>query len=122
MLNKLPYKEDRSLYDIFYTTACQYVHVDVMSAKSYFSIINPYDEIDPSLIACLIILTLAVFLLSQISRHRDVQELYTRDVEYLSNKNLKKKLNYCLNIANSDAEHPNAIYDLLLARLNYESI
>ncbi|MDR3314019.1 MAG: DUF5677 domain-containing protein [Oscillospiraceae bacterium] len=51
---KLPYDNDRDLYTVFYQSACQYVHVDIMSAKSYFSTVNPYDEIDRSLIATLI--------------------------------------------------------------------
>ena len=47
LVDTLPYQNDKGMYDIFYKTACQFVHVDVMSAKSYFSVVDPYDEIDP---------------------------------------------------------------------------
>ena len=47
------YSKDKELYELFYHTACQYVHVDVLSAKSYFHEIDPYDEIDPAIVAVL---------------------------------------------------------------------
>lgn len=114
--DNLPYDSDKELYAIFYQNVCQYVHVDVMSAKSYFSVYNPYDEIDPSLIASLIAIILATLLLSKISQNREIQTQYTNDVLYLC-KNLSYKFINCLEIAKCDEEHTNEIFDLLLDRL-----
>lgn len=114
-----PYKTDEELYDFFYQKACQYVHVDVMSAKSYFSVTDPYDEIDPSLVAALIILTITSLLLLQIAKNRNAQDRYRKDVIYLCEK-LNCRLRTCLEIAKSDVEHPNILFDLLLRRLNDE--
>jgi len=112
----LPYETDRDLYEFFYQRACQFVHVDIMSAKSYFAVYDPYDEIDPSLIACLITAILATLLLAQISENRNVQALYKSDA-----CNLCKKLNSnyidCLEIAKCDTEHTNVLFDVFLKRL-----
>ena len=117
LVKGMPYNSDKDLYNVFYQTACQYVHVDIMSAKSYFSTVNPYDEIDPSLIACLITSILAELLLLQISQHKSMQQQYKNDVLYLCSQNLNKRIIPCLEIARCDPEHQNAILDLLLNRI-----
>ncbi|MDR0839469.1 MAG: DUF5677 domain-containing protein [Oscillospiraceae bacterium] len=114
---KQPYDTDRDLYAIFYQTACQYVHVDIMSAKSYFSVANPYDEIDRSLIAALITLILAELLLLQISQNTNVLQQYKNDILFLCANNLNSRLAACLKIANNDPEHQNVILELLLKRM-----
>lgn len=116
----LPNKTDIELYDLFYRTACQYVHVDIMSAKSYFAVTDPYDEIDPSLIAGLIVLVITSLLVTQIAKNSNVQELFQKDTKYLC-KNLNSRFQECLEIAKCDPEHPNVIFDLLLHRLEQES-
>lgn len=50
LLTYLPYSEDREIYQVFYSKACQYVHVDVLSAKNYFAVVDPYGEVNPALI------------------------------------------------------------------------
>lgn len=117
MAENLPYETDKELYTLFYEVACQYVHVDVMSAKSYFSIYDPYDEIDPSLIAGLIIAILSMILLVQISENSEVELQYKKDVSFLYG-NLSERLKNSLEVAKCDPEHSNAIYDLLIRRLN----
>lgn len=111
-----PYKEDNELYDLFYRTACQYVHVDIMSAKSYFAVSDPYDEVNPSLIAGLIVLTITSFLITEISKNRYVQERFRKDIEYLCG-NLNCKFEKCLELAQIDTEHKNDIFELLINRL-----
>lgn len=115
----LPNKTDSELYDLFYRTACQYVHVDIMSAKSYFAVTDPYDEIDPSLIAGLIILVITSFLVVQIAKNSNVEELFQKDANYLCEK-LNSRFQECLEMVKCDPEHSNIIFDLLLHRLEQE--
>lgn len=112
----LPYDADKELYTIFYQNVCQYVHADVMSAKSYFAVYDPYEEINPSLIASLIAAILTTLLLSKISENKNIQPQYRNDALYLC-KNLSKKFINCLELAKSDPEHSNVIFELLLNRL-----
>jgi hypothetical protein len=115
----LPNKIDSELYDLFYRTACQYVHVDIMSAKSYFTVTDPYDEIDPSLIAGLIVLVITSLLVAQIAKNSNVEELFQKDADYLC-KNLNSRFQECLEMAICDPGHSNVIFDLLLHRLEQE--
>lgn len=115
----LPNKVDSELYDVFYRTACQYVHVDIMSAKSYFTVTDPYDEIDPSLIAGLIVLIITSLLIAQIAKNTNVEEFFQKDAGYLC-KNLNSRFQECLELAKCDLEHSNIIFDLLLYRLEQE--
>lgn len=116
----LEYNEDLDIYNIFYQTACQYVHVDVLSAKNYFSIIDPYEELDPSLIAYSIVATLAVMLVSQFGKYRNTQEQYRKDIEYLCKNVLKDKVISGLLIGNQIPEQKNDILDLLKKRIESE--
>lgn len=115
----LPYATNHELYDAFYRTACQYIHVDIMSAKSYFTVIDSYDEIDPSLIAVLIALVITSLLLSQISRNNNAQDLFRTDTDNLC-KNLNLNFKKCFEIIECDPEHSSAIFDILLQRLEQE--
>jgi len=117
LVSKLPSDIDRELYAIFYQTACQYVHVDIMSAKSYFSTPDPFDEINPALIAALIVCALSNLVLLEISEHKDVHPQFRQDIQFLCGENLKEKLINSLELANSDPEHQNAILDLLIRRM-----
>ena len=108
--------EDQEIYGIFYRQACQYVHVDVLSAKSYFSVVDPYDEVNPTLIAELITDVLAVMLLDQLRRNPTVGDQFREDAKYLCGQ-LYDKLASCLEIARTDPEHQNAVLDLLVERL-----
>ena len=79
------------LYQTFYITACQYVHVDVMSAQSYFSKCDPYDELDRTLIASLIVGLLSVFLLLQIA---------SNDTTLTANYRLRKQVEVTIDYGN----------------------
>lgn len=116
----LEFNEDKEIYDMFYQTACQYVHVDVLSAKNYFATINPYDEVDSSLIAYLIIIVLSAMLLSQFGKYRESQEQYCKDISHLCKNKLNERLTFCLMLANQDSEHKNEILDLLKKRIETE--
>ena len=120
LVERLPYDTDKELYQTFYITACQYVHVDVMSAQSYFSECDPYDELDRTLIASLIVGLLSVFLLLQIASNDTTLKQYKKDVNHLCHSELFPKISICLSAANCDQEHKNDIYDLLLRRISEE--
>lgn len=112
---------DKDIYNIFYETACQYVHVDVLSAKNYFSCVDPYDEIDPSIIAYMIAIALTGMVLGQIAKYRGTQEQYKEDISHLFENKFKDALISCLMIANQDTEHKNDILDLFRERIELES-
>ncbi len=113
---KLRDYRDKELYDVFYQTACQFVHVDILSAKSYFDCYDPYDELNPSLVACVIIDTLTLLLLKEISRNKNVQRQFKIDCEFLTD-NLSETLLKCLTLIHADKDRPNVIVDTLLKRL-----
>jgi hypothetical protein len=117
--SKLPYEADRKIYSLFYQTACQYVHVDVMSARNYFSNIDVYDEVSSELIAELISLTLILFLLARISYNKDVDAQFKKDSNYLCVL-LSKKIISCFEILKCDSEHQNVLYDVFIERLYEE--
>ena len=77
---------------------------------------DPYDEIDPSLIASLITIILATILLAQISENKEIQIKYRDDALHLCRSFSKRYIN-CLEIAQIDLEHSNVIFELLLKRL-----
>lgn len=118
LVANLPHDVDKEIYFSFYTSACQYVHVDVMSAKSYFSTYDPYDEIDPCLTAFLIIGLLSVLLLVEISSNIATNDQFRSDVDYLFKRNLQPKLSLCLSIINTDPEHKNEMLDLFIRRIS----
>lgn len=120
LIRSLPYAEDREIYNVFYSKACQYVHVDVLSAKSYFGVIDPYDEVNPALVAELIIAVIAVMLLDQLRINRVVEEQFEDDAGYLCGK-LAKILKICLEMVQADTEHPNAVLGVLRKRVDYIS-
>ena len=120
LIRSLPYAEDREIYNVFYSKACQYVHVDVLSAKSYFGVIDPYDEVNPALVAELIIAVIAVMLLDQLRINRVVEEQFEDDARYLCGK-LAKILKICLEMVQADTEHPNAVLGVLRKRVDYIS-
>lgn len=111
--------KDHELYELFYRTASQYIHVDVLSAKAYFHESDPYDEIDQSLMASIIAVTLAVLLLMQISHADGVDPQFTKDALFVFN-NIKPELLTCFELANSDSLHKNAAFETFYKRLEEE--
>jgi hypothetical protein len=116
----IPYESDKRLYDVFYKTACQYVHVDILSAKTYFSATNPYDEINPALIALLITLCLTMLLLAEISKNRNSDGQFKIDIDYLCREVLKDRLLDSIRIANSDPDCQNAVLDIIEQRIVHQ--
>ncbi|HEM3505870.1 MULTISPECIES: DUF5677 domain-containing protein [Streptococcus] len=115
--NKLKDPRDRELYYIFYQTACQFVHVDILSAKSYFKCNDPYDELNQSLVASIIINALSLLLLKEICKNREVQNQFKIDCEFLTNQ-LSRNIVNCLKLIQADKEKSNLIISTLLERFD----
>ena len=108
---------DNQLYEEFYEDTCKYVHVDILSAKQYYSIIDIYDELDPTLVATVSVFSIVLMLLNKICECELVSQQYRTDFKFLSNK-LCKKLIACLQIIDSDPMHKIPLITTLLQRLS----
>lgn len=111
-----PYKTDNNLYDIFYRSACQFIHLDVMSAKSYFHGYDPFCEIDSSLIAALTGITFLTLMISEFSNIKCLKPQYKKDSKYLANQ-LKKDLIFSYKIITSDEYNRNELFNSIINRL-----
>ncbi|MFE1170388.1 DUF5677 domain-containing protein [Nocardiopsis sp. NPDC058789] len=101
------------LYALFYVTACQFVHVDVLSARSYFDDPDPFDQLDPDLIANLVVLVLVGDLVRALVAVDGVDIDYAMDVTHAL-AGLSTVLEAPLELAACDPEHRNDVYDTLL--------
>ena len=90
--------------------------MDVLSAKSYFISDDPFTSINSSYISGIIVLTIALLLLKEITRSNVVDKQYRKDFNQLYD-NIKEKLIVCFEILMSDEENNNLIYLILLNRL-----
>lgn len=108
--------EDIVLYDLYYSNACQYIHVDVQSATNYFFTYDPYDELNPSLQAAIITASIAVLLYNALIHNRLVGSQFYQDGSYLI-RQLTKDLLAAIEILNCDTEHTQPIFPTLLKRL-----
>jgi hypothetical protein len=104
--------QTRDLYALFYVTASQYVHVDVLSARGYFYDADPFDELDQVLLASLLALVLIGDLLRALQRSEGVQESYAQDVRsFLAS--MVDRLLEVIAYVNSDPDHVNEVFDSL---------
>lgn len=111
-----PYNSDIELYKSFYSSACQFVHMDALSAKSYFHGSDPFYEIDAGLTAALLGITLASLTLEQFSYINDVKPQYREDIKYLINT-IKQELKIGFGLLQSDPLNKNAIFECFINRL-----
>ncbi|MGM7649186.1 hypothetical protein ACSVDM_30100 [Nocardia sp. JW2] len=107
----------RELYSLFYVTACQFVHVDILSARAYFHDADPFDELNPELIASLIATALIGDLVRALVRSAGVQSRCNSDVKVFL-KSLGEGLSEALEYAKSDPDHTNPIFDVLLTMIS----
>lgn len=108
--------EDRDLYDLYYSNSCQYIHVDVLSAKNYFSTYDPYDELNPSLQAAIVTVSITILLYHALIHNRLVSPQFYQDGSYLV-RQLTGDLLVAIEILNSDSVHMQQIFPTLLKRL-----
>lgn len=88
-----------------------------MSAKSYFKCNDPYDELNQSLVASIIINALSLLLLKEICKNREVQNQFKIDCEFLTNQ-LSRNIVNCLKLIQADKEKSNLIISTLLERFD----
>ena len=87
-----PYSEDIDLYNLFYRLSSQFVHVDVLSAKSYFYEHDPFQEVDQSLIAATIGITFSVLLIEQMGILSNT--IFKSDIAYFVKKSKPELVMY----------------------------
>lgn len=102
----------RDLYSLFYVTASQYVHVDVLSARGYFYDTNPFDELDETLLASLLAVVLVGDLLRALQRSEGVQKEFALDVRSFLASTVDGLVD-ALTYINSDPDHVNEVFDTL---------
>lgn len=102
----------RELYSLFYVTASQFAHVDVLSARAYFHDADPFDELDPELIARLVAVVLIGDFVRALVRIDGVQSRYSADASYLIGS-LKTGFEEAFQYASSDPEHSNDVFEVL---------
>lgn len=100
------------LYSLFYVTACQFVHVDVLSAQSYFDDPDPFDQLDPDIIAGLVATVLIGDLIRALVSVKGVGIEFRKDAMHALS-DLGTVLDNSLRLAASDPEHRNDVLDTL---------
>lgn len=103
----------KELYSLFYVVACQYAHVDVLSAPLFFDDPDPFDQLDSSLIAMVVSTALAGDFIRAIAGVSGVQLQFSNDVKTFL-LNLRKQLAPAIKLCRLDPDHPNPIMDALV--------
>lgn len=110
------YTYDISLYDSFFKNSSKFVHLDALSAQSYFSTTHPFENIDASLIASIVGLSFAVLTIEQIAMFEDCKPLFRNDIFYMV-KNAKIDLIKCYELIQAELPNNNEIYTAIFNRL-----
>ncbi|WP_159887764.1 SEC-C domain-containing protein [Paenibacillus puerhi] len=116
LAGKSKYKCDKELYDLFFRVSSKYVHLDVLTAQSYFKVSNPFEEVDGSLVASIMGITFAVLTLEQIVMFPECQKLFQKDLIYMIIK-AKQDLIACYRVISSDSLLNDEVYSALIFRL-----
>lgn len=116
LVQTLNEEEDKQIYDLFYKLASRHIHIDIVSAKRYFETYNPYDEINPSYIAIIILYSLSCMILAEIVKNKNVEKSFSKDANYLL-KRISSKLVDSLLLIEQDKNHTNEMYDIFKKRL-----
>jgi len=111
------YKQDELLYEVFFRESSRFVHLDILSAQSYFKDSHPFEEVDGALVASLTGLTFALLSIEQIAMFRECDQQFREDVIYMT-KNAKKDLIKCYNILCWDSSPYKEMIFAMINRLN----
>lgn len=112
-----PFQADKELFNCFYKSACQFVHLDPFSAKGYFHGSSPYDEIDSCLTIYAIGIALSAFALFEISNMHFCDKQYRDDLKRLIAQ-IKEELLICFSCLEGDPFYNNRIFKAVKSRLN----
>lgn len=110
------FDQDKKLYELFFKASSKYVHVDVLTAQSYFRVSNPFEEVDRSLIASIIGVTFSILTLEQISLLEGSDSQFKEDIRYMI-QNAKQDLIKCFEIIKCNASPQDEIYSTMILRL-----
>lgn len=108
--------EDKEIYDIFYREASRYIHTDILSAEKYFSMYDPYDEINPTYSALLVLFALSFMILEEIINNKEINENFKKDGKHYLIK-ASDELSCCFDILNLDLQNYNELNHIFLKRI-----
>lgn len=109
-------KIDVDLYEYYYRAACQFVHIDAFTARSCFYEEDIYAEFDPSLVAIICTLSIAILVLEELVNLSLTSTQQAKDLEYLVS-NCAYSVCDCLMMLVIDSEQVEDEYRQLLERL-----
>ncbi|WP_251178665.1 DUF5677 domain-containing protein [Adlercreutzia agrestimuris] len=107
---------DEELRSLFYRYACQFVHIDALTARSIFYEPDLYTEFDESLIAAACSLSMATILLEEFANLSITPNQQKADLLFLVG-NLASDLCDCFMILVMDGEQSDEMYEVFLKRL-----
>lgn len=107
---------DEKLRKLFYRYACQFVHIDALTARSSFYEPDLYLEFDESSIATVCALSMATILLQELAQLPITPDQQKADLSFLAGK-LAADLCDCFMILISDGEQSDEMYEVFLQRL-----
>jgi hypothetical protein len=79
-------KNDETFYTILYGDLSQYIHIDVLAAKKYFSTSDPFYEIDEALIAGYLSIFFSTQLISTFCKFDDIPVTLRKDLIFFATK------------------------------------
>lgn len=109
-------RADKELRSLFYRYACQFVHIDALTARSFFYEPDLYMEFDESSIAAVCSLSMATILLEEIAKLPITPDRQRADLLFLVG-NLASDLCDCFMILTLDGEQSDEMYEVFLRRL-----
>lgn len=107
---------DKELRSLFYRYACQFVHIDALTARSFFYEPDLYTEFDESSIAAVCSLSMATILLEEIANLAITPDQQRADLRFLVG-NLASDPCDCFMILTLDGEQSDEMYEVFLRRL-----
>lgn len=107
---------DEELRKLFYRYACQFVHIDALTARSYFYEPDLYTEFDESSIAAVCSLSMGVILLEELANLPITPSQQKVDLLFLEGR-LAEDLCDCFMILVLDEEQSDKMYEVFLQRL-----
>lgn len=110
-------KEDKTIYQLFFATASQYIHVDVLSARAYFHDSDPFEELNPACVARVFSLALIGMILEPLPEISGVDKQLTADYNHF-HATLFERLHTLFSLADSDPDYTNDAYQAFLDRIS----
>lgn len=110
------FNQDEDLYNLFFKASSKYVHLDILTAQSYFRESHPFEEVNRSLVASIIGIAFSTLTLEQISSMEGINMQFKQDVRFMT-ENAKQDLIKCFEIIKSDSSLQDEMYSTFISRL-----